>query len=151
MIYDTLDNIDQYCCDGEPLRRALDFAITFDPSQPDGRYEIDGDNIFANVMSYTTFPAEQLKFESHKNHIDVQILLESEELMDISHDKDLEVDTPYSEQSDATLFKAPRRFSTVVLNPGCFAAVFPSDLHRPSRFVDAPKMVRKVVVKVRVI
>ena len=150
MIYDTVENIDRYCGDGEPLRKALDFAIGFDPSQPDGRYEIDGDNIFANVMSYTTLAAEELKFEGHKNHIDVQLLLEGEELMDVYLGTDLEVDTPYSEEADATLFKAPDCFSTVLLKPGCFAAIFPDDLHQPSRFVEAPKPVRKIVVKVRV-
>lgn len=150
MIYDTLENIDQYCRDAEPLRKALDFAITFDSSLPDGRYEIDGDNIFANVMSYTTFAAEKLKFEGHNNHIDVQVILEGEELMDVSHDKNLQVDTPYSEQGDATLFKAPERFSTILLKPGLFVAVFPDDLHQPSRFDKEPMQVRKMVIKVRV-
>ena len=150
MIYDTFENMGQYCVEGEPLRKALDFAKSFDQSQPDGRYEIDGDNIFANVMSYTTKAAEELKFEGHKNHIDVQLLLEGEELMDVYLGTDLEVDTPYSEEADATLFKAPDYFSTVLLKPGRFAAVFPDDLHQPSRFVEAPQPVRRMVVKVRI-
>ena len=150
MIYDTFENADNYFNVGEPLRKALDFATGFDLSLPDGRYEIDGDNIFANVMSYTTKAAEELKFEGHKNHIDVQVVLEGEELMDVYLGTNLEVDTPYSEEGDATLFQAPELFSTVVLKPGRFAAVFPDDLHQPSRFVGAPQPVRKMVVKVRV-
>jgi len=149
VIYDTFENMGQYCGEGEPLRRAVDFAKSFDRSQPDGRYEIDGDNIFATVMSYTTLAAEELKFEGHKNHIDVQLLLEGEEFMDVCLDTDLEVDTPYSEEGDAILFKAPKQFSTVLLKPGRFAAVFPDDLHQPSRFVEAPQPVRRMVVKVR--
>ncbi len=149
MIYDTFENADNYFNVGEPLRKALDFAKSFDQSQPDGRYEIDGDNIFANVMSYTTKAAEELKFEGHKTHIDVQLLLEGEELMDVYLGRDLEVDTPYSEEGDAALFQAPELFSTVVLKPGRFAAVFPDDLHRPSRMVDDPQPIRKMVVKVR--
>lgn len=150
MIYDTFENMNQYCGEGESLRKALEFAKSFDRTRPDGRYEIDGDNIFANVMSYTTRAAEELKFESHKNHIDVQLLLEGKELMDVYLGTDLEVDTPYSEEGDATLFKAPKQFSTVVLKPGRFAAVFPDDLHQPSRFIEVPRPVRRMVIKVRV-
>lgn len=150
MIYDTFENIGLYCKEGERLCEALRFAQGFDQSQPDGRYEIDGDNIFANVMSYETFAAENLKFEGHKNHIDVQLLLEGEELMDVYLGADLEVDTPYSEAGDAALFRAPQLFSTVLLRPGRFAVVFPDDLHQPSRCIDVPQPVRKMVVKVRV-
>jgi len=150
MIHDTFENIGRYCDAGEPLRMALDFAIGFDPSQPDGRYEIDGDGIFANVMSYATLAAEELRFEGHEKYIDIQIMLEGEEFMDVSLGQDLEIDTPYSAQGDAALFKAPRLFSTLLLRPGHFAAVFPGDLHQPSRFVESPKPVRKMVLKVRV-
>ena len=150
MIYDTVENAGVYFSDGEPLRKALDFAQGFDPSHPDGRYEIDGDNLFANVMSYETFAAEDLKFEGHEKYIDVQLLLEGEEFLDVSLDKDLEVDTPYSEEGDAALFKAPQNFSTVLLRPGCFVVLYPDDLHQPSRRVRESKPVRKMVVKVRV-
>ncbi|MEN8255587.1 MAG: YhcH/YjgK/YiaL family protein [Verrucomicrobiota bacterium] len=150
MIYDIFENAGLYFGDNERLRKALDFAAAFDLSQPDGRYEIDGDNLFANVMSYTTFPAEKLKFEGHEKYIDVQLLLAGEEFMDVSLNKDLEVDSPYSEESDAALFKASKIFSSVLLEPGKFAVVFPDDLHQPGRMVEQSKPVRKMVVKVRV-
>ncbi len=150
MIYDAFKNMGKYCSEGEPLHKALDFAKNFDQSQPDGRYEIDGDNIFANVMSYTTLAVGELKFEGHKNHIDIQLLLEGEEFMDVYLGTDLEVDTPYSEEADATLFKVPPLFSTVLLQPGNFAVVYPDDLHQPGRRVDASLPIRKMVVKVRV-
>ena len=150
MIYDTFENIGLYFGGAEPLRKALDFAIGFDPSQPDGRYEVDGDSIYANVMSYETKPAEKLKLEGHKKYIDVQLLLKGSEYMDVSLDRNLDVDTPYSGENDCALFASPKHSASVLLEPGKFAVVFPHDIHQPGRLVEGPAPVRKMVVKVRV-
>lgn len=150
MIYDTFENKGLYFGGEEPLHKALDFAIGFDQSQPDGRYEVDGDRIYANVMSYETKAAEELKFEGHKKYIDIQLLLKGSEYMDVSLDSTLAVDTPYSEQSDCALFAPSKHSASVLLEPGKFAVVFPHDIHQPGRRVEAPQPVRKMVVKVRV-
>lgn len=150
MIYDTFENAGLYFKANEPFRQALDFAASFDLSQPDGRYEIDGDNLFAIVMSYETKATEELKFEAHKKYADMQLLLHGEEFMDVSLSKDLPVEKTYSEEGDCALFKAPEAVSSVLLRPGYFAVAYPEYLHQPGRMVKAPSKVRKMVVKVRV-
>ena len=150
MIYDTFEKVDLYFDRTESLHKALDFARTFDPSQPDGKYEIDGDNIYAMVMTYDTREAEELKFEAHKKYIDVQLLLKGSELLNVSLDHNLEVDTPYAEQKDVVLFKAPRYSTAVLLEPGNFTVLYPDDRHQPGCRVAEVASVRKMVVKVRV-
>ena len=151
MIYDTFEQAGIYFADGDPVRKALDFAKNFDLSLADGRHEIDGDNMYANVMSYETKAAEELKFEAHRRYIDVQILLEGEEFLDVSHRKDLEVDTPYSDEGDAALFKASAVDASVRLESGKFAVLYPADIHQPGRMTaDTSQPVRKMVVKVRI-
>jgi len=148
MIYDTFENMDLYFDKTAPLHRALSFAVGFDKSQPDGRYDIDGDNIYALVMSYDTKDGEEVKFESHKKYIDIQLLLEGVESLNVSLDKNLNIDTLYSEQNDVALFTPPKYFASVLLEPGNFAVLYPDDTHQPGCRVEDKKQVRKMVIKV---
>ena len=50
MIYDTLANAYLYQGISDRLQKGLDFLIHSNfASLPDGRYEIDGDDVFANI------------------------------------------------------------------------------------------------------
>jgi biofilm protein TabA len=150
MIYDTFDNSHLYFDKADLLHKALSFVSGFDTSQPDGRYDIDGDNIYAMVMTYDTRSAEALKFEAHKKYIDIQLLLEGVEFLDVSLPENCQVDTPYSEQDDVMFFGSPQNFTSVLLEPGNFAVLYPHDIHRPCRMVKDKKQIRKMVLKVRV-
>lgn len=150
MIYDTFDNTKLYFSRKQAVSKALHYAAEFDRSGPDGRYDIDGDRIYALVMTYNTKSADELKFEAHKKYIDVQLLLEGQEFLDVSLDKNLDVEMGFSEGKDAALFKAPKRFTAVLLEPGHFAVLYPDDYHRPSRKVESSQQVRKMVVKVQI-
>ena len=150
MIYDKFENIGLYFDKNRQLGKAIDFAAGFDKSQPDGRYDVDGDNIYAIVMTYETKTVEELKFEGHKKYIDIQLLLNGQEYMDVSLDKDLVVDTPYSRQNDVVLFAQPKYSASVLLKSGNFAIAFPDDIHQPGRMVEQAGQVRKMVIKVRV-
>ena len=60
MIYDTLSNVNTYAALSPRLRKALEYLASTDFSQvADGRYELEGDALFVNVMSVTTNPAPQ--------------------------------------------------------------------------------------------
>lgn len=149
MIYDVFANVKLYFSKKEALSKAIDFAVHFDRSQPDGRYEIDGDKIYALVMTYSTKSAEEAKFEAHKKYIDVQLLLDGIEFLDVTQDRNLDVEMAYSDEKDAALFKAPAEMTSVLLEPGNFAVLYPDDIHRPCRKVKDAKQVRKMVIKVR--
>ena len=150
MIYDAFNNSHLYFDKAGPLHKALSFVTGFDTSQPDGRYDIDGDNIYAMVTTYDTKPAGSLKFEAHKKYIDLQLLLEGTEFLDVTLSESCKIDTPYSEQNDVEFFESPQNFSTVLLEPGNFALLYPHDIHRPCRMIKTEKQVRKMVLKVRV-
>ena len=150
MIYDVFENAGLYFDKSQPLVKAISFAAGFDKSQPDGRYDVDGDNIYAIVMTYETKTVEELKFEGHKKYIDIQLLLNGQEYMDVSQDKALDVEMPYSEDNDVALFFQPQHYSSVLLEPGNFAIVFSDDIHQPGRMVMQAEQVRKMVIKVRV-
>ncbi len=150
MIFDVFDNTALYFDEQDPLCRALHFATQFDRSLPDGRFEIEGNTIYAIVMNYETKPAENGKFESHQKYIDIQLLLEGSEMLEVSLDKNLPVTEAYSEEKDVAFYQAPKYKTSIYLQPGQFAVLYPHDIHRPCLQIQKPEKVRKMVIKVHV-
>ncbi len=150
MIYDTFEHIENYFPKDSPIHKALSFARGFDSSQPDGRYDIEADDIYALVSSYDTSPARERRFEAHRKYIDVQVLLEGEEKIEASLETGLKPLVEYSEQKDVIFLESPPAASSIVLKPGYFGVFFPHDVHRPKCDLHGKRHVRKMVLKVRV-
>ncbi len=149
MIYDTFDNVDIYAASCPGLDKAVAFAKGFDLDSPDGKYEIDGEKIFALVQSYESKPAEKVAFEAHKNYADVQIVLAGIEKIGVAQDSDLTVKQAYKSENDCALFEAPANYSSVVMTPEKFVLLLPADAHQPCVAIAEPQAIRKIVVKIR--
>jgi YhcH/YjgK/YiaL family protein len=149
MIYDTLKNFGRYFHSTGSLFRALSFAAAFDPTRPDGRYEIDSDRIFALVSSYETSPAAQNRFEVHRIYADVQVVLEGEEKIEVSPASGIITIGDYDETKDAAILEASGDSAALVMRPGYFAVLYPHEAHRPGSDLHGKSHVRKIVVKVR--
>ena len=64
----------------DKFKKAFTFLRETDlASLPIGRTEIDGDEVYASVQSYTTMTVEECAFESHLEYFDVQYVVEGEE------------------------------------------------------------------------
>ena len=148
MIFDTLDNVNNY----EGLGRvytALKFLSETDFSKIDlGRYELDGDNIFYMVQSYNTDPDKTIS-EAHKKYIDIQYMVEGEEIIgvaDISSEKEL---TEAKEENDVWFYNC--KTEPLTLSAGKYMVLYPNDLHCPGVATKGTALTcRKVVVKVKV-
>jgi YhcH/YjgK/YiaL family protein len=149
MIYDTLEHMEKYFQKESQIHKALCYAQSFDTSKPDGRYEIEGDSLYALVSSYATFPDEERRFEAHRKYIDVQVLLEGEEKIETSFASDLKPLEEYFEPKDIIFLQPPPDFASLVMRPGYFAVFFPHDIHRPNCNLHGKSRVRKIVLKVR--
>ena len=152
MIYDSLKNCETYF--GANSRFAQAFAFVkkaVAENYPVGRYEIDGDNLYALVQEYNTNPVANAKFEAHKRYIDIQYIVSGEELMkaaDIS--KGLE-GAQYDEAKDYMLIEKANDPAVLLVKQGEFAIFFPHDIHMPGVAPnDKPAAARKIVVKVKV-
>ena len=113
-----------------------------------GKYEIDGDNIFALVNEYNTKDESEGKLEAHKKYIDVQFVAKGSELMGYAPLENQKVIDEYSEQNDITFFSGEKSFTQV--DEGMFAIFFPTDVHLPGIKVNEKSYVKKVVIKVKV-
>ena len=148
MIFDTLQNVDNYKGLGR-VYTALRFLAETDFSAIDlGRYELDGDNIFYMVQSYDTDPDKTIS-EAHRKYIDIQYMVEGEEIIgvaDISCNKEL---TEAKEENDVWFYNC--KTEPLVLSAGKYMVLYPNDLHCPGVATNGTALnCRKVVVKVKV-
>jgi len=153
MIFDKLENAQIYANISDRLAKALEILKDKDMlGKEDGKYEVDGDNIFCIVQRYQTRPPEKGRLEAHKKYIDVQYIVKGEEI--ISHyfaPGSLEIEQPYDEQSDKMFYKPPQNMNPVVLSEGTFGVYFPShDAHMACLQANGPCDVHKIVVKVKI-
>ena len=149
MIIDKLSNSHLYSSLGERINIALAYLKQTDFSKTEsGRYDIDGDSIFALVNEYTTKDESDGKLEAHKKYIDVQFVAKGCELMGYAPINNQKVINEYNEQNDITFFEGERSFTKVYEE--MFAIFFPTDLHMPGIKVQKSEYVKKVVKKVKV-
>lgn len=149
MISDTLSSAALYSAVHPRFAPGFDFLRQLPAGIADGRYELDGDNLFALVQSYTTTPAAERKLEHHRVYADIQYVFGGEEIIEHAPLPGLPVETAYIEAKDYGLVRDPAERSSVILRPGTWAIFFPQDAHKPGCSLRGPSAVRKVVVKVR--
>ena len=149
MIIDKLSNSQLYSGLGEGIKKAFTYIKQTDFSKMElGKYEIEGDNIFALVNEYNTKDESEGKLEAHKKYIDVQFVAKGFELMGYAPLENQKVIDEYSEQNDITFFRGEKSFTQV--DEGMFAIFFPTDVHLPGIKVNEKAYVKKIVIKVKV-
>ncbi len=150
VIYDLLANRSLYRPISARLALGLDWLAQFSPATADSRIEIDGERVFAMVQSYTTAPAAERRFETHREHIDIQYIFQGSELMLCAPVDTLQISVPYDPAKDAVFYADPAAATAIACRPGSFTVFFPHDGHKGGCADGAPAAVRKVVIKVRV-
>ncbi len=149
MIIDKLSNTNLYSSLGERISKAFAYLKQTDFSKLElGKYEIDGDNIFALVNEYNTKDESEGKLEAHKKYIDVQFVAKGSELMGYAPLENQKIIDEYNEHNDITFFSGEKSFTQV--DEAMFAIFFPTDVHLPGIKVDKKTYVKKVVIKVKV-
>lgn len=151
MIFDSLKNASLYTDVHPKFKEAFAFierAVA--EGLPIGRYELDGDALFAMVQEYSTKPAELCPFEGHRKYIDIQYITKGAEGMAVGALARAVPNTEYDGQKDLMLFDIIPDASELTVGENEFAIFFPHDLHRPGMAVGEPAPISKIVVKVRV-
>lgn len=151
MISDKLKNSQQYRCTHRGFAESFDFLEkAVSENLPVGRYEIDGDNVFAFIQEYTSKHEEESSFEAHKNYIDIQFIVNGTEVMYVADISEMELRTEYSAEKDVMFFEDNQKANKLILKKGEYGIFFPWDAHKPGLCFDSnPDEVRKIVVKVR--
>ncbi len=147
MIFGKLEDLHIYKALSDNMSKAVDFVLNFKEEMEDGKYEIDGKNVYAMVSTSKTKEHSEPIFEAHRKYIDLQFIVRGEEDTGYAPANDLKVTTPYVEADDYLL--AEGKGSKVRVSAGEFYIAYPCDGHLPGRS-ENPGEIRKVVVKVLV-
>lgn len=152
MIVDKIENMEMYTGLSKGIIKALKLLKDGQIAEKaDGRYEVEGDDLFYVISSYTTKPGEEGRFETHEKYIDVQALLSGEEIMGYSCSDDLSPQTPYDGTRDIAFYETPDDYSRIAFSTGMFCIFYAHDGHMSGGQLAAPSNVRKVIIKVRIV
>ncbi len=147
MIIDTLKNSALYQGLGPRIAAGLNYLKSTDFSRLEpGKYEIDGQRLFAMVQGYTSKPRHEGKWEAHRKYIDIQFIVRGVESMGYANLDALTVSQPYNDKDDYLLLEGSGDFLTA--GAGTFILFAPQDAHMPGLALTTPQPVIKVVVKV---
>ena len=149
MITDVLQNSHLYEGLNEQFKKAFRYLKETDfTTVNNGKYEIDGSNIFAVVNEFKTNDKNDCETEAHKKHIDIQYVVKGTELFGYAPLTTQKPVKEYDETSDAAIYKED--VSYIKLEAGMFIIFYPSDLHQPEVREFEPVTVKKVVVKIKI-
>ena len=128
------------------FKQAFDYIKANDLSKVEpGRVELDGANLFINVVDTQLLSPLEQKLEVHRKYIDIHVPLTQAELIGYKHISFLgESEAPFNENDDYALYSDPHVCWTLV-KPGEFLIVYPEDAHAPLVGKGAQ---RKLIVKV---
>jgi YhcH/YjgK/YiaL family protein len=117
---------------------------------PVGNYDLQGKDIYVQVIDMNTKPFAETRPEVHRQYIDVQFLCSGSEKIGVAPETGKnKVAEDLLEQRDLLFYTGMENESTLTMIPGSFAVFFPSDVHRPGCAYGRAEAIRKVVIKVR--
>lgn len=151
MVFDKLGNLGKYVTQ-EQFQKIDKFLKLLAPEMEEGFYEIDGESIYAKVMSYPTSLRENCKIEAHDKYIDIQSSLVGVEGIDIFNRDELIILEAYNPDKDAAFYQETKAPNASINNvAGYFSMIFPEEAHRPKISVDQQcERVKKFVIKVHI-
>lgn len=150
MIYDHISNIATYRDLSPNIALGLDFLKQMNPDIAVGVYQINQE-VKAIVSEYTTEECNENGYEAHRKNIDIQYLIKGEEKISCLPLEYLKETKTYDEEIDAAFYvERGIKPQDLFLGNGYFAILFPQDGHMPQLCVNTPRIVKKVVVKVRI-
>ena len=146
MIQSNLQDSARYEALHPLFKQVFDYIKANDLSKvPAGRIELDGSNLFINVVDTELIPAASAKLEAHRKYIDIHVPLTQAELIACEHISGVgESEAPFDEENDFALYTYSQPTWSLV-KPGEFLIVYPEDTHAPL-VGNGPQ--RKLIVKV---
>lgn len=148
MIFDSLKNCALYENVHPRMKRAFEALAQTDWTRAEpGIHEIEGRDIYANVMERGLKKKGDAKLEVHDAYIDIQLLVTGEaETFGWSERRNLrQPQGEFNTEKDIRFFEdEPQTYYT--MRPGQFSVFFPEDGHAP---MVGEGTVRKVIIKVR--
>jgi YhcH/YjgK/YiaL family protein len=147
MILCAADQLHRYEHLHPAFRKAGEFLAREDlQTLAEGRYEIEGEALFALVSLNEGKGREKARLEAHRKYIDVQFCVSGKDVIGVRPLAECEtVATPYDGTKDILFFEEPSREWISLEGDRC-AVFFPEDAHAPLAGTGPCK---KIVLKIK--
>jgi len=148
-VLDTLPNIGRYVSLGNGFAKAAEFLQRADLFQlPVGRYELDGDSVYAMVQDAQLRPWGTGLPEVHRRYFDIQLPLSEPEVIGIA-EMTPAASGSFDEAKDIGFYDHVP-VEPVTVQPGEFVILRPRTCaHLPCCTTGSARSIRKIVVKIR--
>lgn len=150
MVCDKLENLNKYIPHSKKEVIGM-FVEKIHADMEEGFYEIDGEDVFARVMSYDGKERGACAIEAHNQYVDIQFTLKGIEGIDIFNRAELRTKTEYVIGDDVLFFYDDEKAYVQISNrPGYFSMIFSQEAHRPQIAVNkANTFIKKGVIKIK--
>ncbi len=148
----TLDKVEfkrQFEKNPDRWRKAFHFLATTNLDSIEvGKYEIDGKNLTASVLSYTTREEDSTQYESHRKYADLQYVVHGKEYIGVMPLKKMEkITVSYNKEKDIAHYYSSKN-NYRLADSTRFFIFFPNDAHRTSFKVKKKGDVKRIILKV---
>lgn len=146
MVIDKIENYSRYKNISKRLAMAFEYITTTDFTKiAPGKYDVDGDAIFAIVQEYDTKEEADCNLEGHFKYIDIQYIVTGEEIISVVP---LTNQVPFTKDVEKDYAFYDCATSPIIISAGMFTIFFQDDLHKPCMKSGSVSKVKKVVMKV---
>ena len=143
------DNLKEYLCKIKDGEKVYDFLLSIDENTPKGRHDFN-ENLYVNVVSYETKNADNFDgvFESHRDFIDLHVLISGEEKIFYGDKSDMAVTKEYDKAGDYELLKG-NKYSVVEYGKMQGVEFSVNEPHMAGYTIQNGKKILKTIVKIR--
>lgn len=129
------------------LSQCLDSMPSFEEAAADGEIAL---GLSVKAVMYETAVPSPCVFETHRDHIDVQVCLEGSERIQLVRRSQLKGATDLDDHGDVIFYDQPERATdSIEMTEGSVLVLYPEDAHRCGEKVDGcGGVLKKLVFKV---
>lgn len=132
------------------IQSALDYLLSLSCDTLEGGKHLVNDDFYYSVQSYKTKPFDAGILESHRQYVDIQIMIKGQEVFYLADPLRLHPTSQYDEEKDLILWEKTNRMAKVILQEGDYIILYPENAHMGAISVDEEDNVIKIVGKVKV-
>ena len=149
MIFDKICNIKNY----KGINKNLDIAIDSIARKEyiegiSGKNLVLEEEVFFNVQNYITKNQEECFFETHKEYLDIQLVMFGEEKIGVTEIEKLKLDKEYDKERDLETQKGDPEI-VFEMNKNNFLILFPGEPHMPGIKNNENIEIKKIVYKIK--
>ena len=141
-----IENLKEYLSripDGE---KVYDFLLSINENTPKGRHDFN-ENLYVNVVSYETKNGFDGIFESHRDYVDLHVLIKGVERIYYGKREDMTVAKKYDKAGDYELLKGDE-YSSVNYSAMQGIECEVNEPHMAGGYISEPKKILKAIVKI---